>query len=140
MYMTPGGLFGRVALQLLCGFVLVALAGGGLVWVVALFFLIPAIAMSVFIFAPIECVAVLFGVRWVAWIVTPARHSLAIRVHCAEPDQFSGSHLATMFRVRCNGRSLDNIVSDSRVLAAAAFARQTAIRLSPSWPNLLNQN
>jgi hypothetical protein len=69
--MTLGGLFGRIALQLLCGFVLAALAGGGLVWLVVLFFVLPAIGMSVFIFAPIEYVAARFGVRRVAWIVTP---------------------------------------------------------------------
>ena len=60
-----------MALQLLCGFVLVALAGGGLIWVIALFLLMPAIGMSVFIFAPIEYVAARFGLRWVAWIITP---------------------------------------------------------------------
>ncbi|NTG20682.1 hypothetical protein G6L00_09595 [Agrobacterium rhizogenes] len=69
--MTLGDLFGRTALQLLCGVVLVALAGGGLVWVVAVFFVMPVIGMSVFIFAPIEYVSARFGVRWVAWIVTP---------------------------------------------------------------------
>ncbi|MGZ9720281.1 hypothetical protein [Rhizobium miluonense] len=69
--MTLGGLFGRVALILLFGLVLVPLAGGGLVWVVALFLVVPAIGMSVFIFAPIEYVAARLGVRWLAWIATP---------------------------------------------------------------------
>ncbi|GAJ97014.1 ABC transporter transmembrane domain-containing protein [Rhizobium rhizogenes] len=34
-------------------------------------FVLPAIGMSVFIFAPIEYVAARFGIRWVTWIVTP---------------------------------------------------------------------
>ncbi|TIX90491.1 hypothetical protein [Rhizobium sp. P44RR-XXIV] len=71
MYMTLGGLFGRIALQLLCGFVLVAVTGGGLVWIIVMFLLVPCIGMSVFIFAPIEYFAARFGVRWLAWIVTP---------------------------------------------------------------------
>lgn len=69
--MTLGGLFGRIALQLLCGFVFVALAGEGLFWIIALFLVVPAIGMSVFIFALIEYVAARLGVRWIAWIVTP---------------------------------------------------------------------
>lgn len=69
--MTLGGLFGRIALLLVGGSILVPFYGGGLMWVVALFLAAPAIGMALLIFAPIEYIAARYGVRWLAWIVTP---------------------------------------------------------------------
>lgn len=69
--MALGGLFGRIALLLVGGSILVPFFGGGLMWVVALFLVAPAVGIALLIFAPMECVAARFGLRWLAWIATP---------------------------------------------------------------------
>ncbi|TAZ60784.1 hypothetical protein ELH75_05855 [Rhizobium leguminosarum] len=78
--MTFGGLFGRIALQMFFGLLLVVFAGGGFYWIIAFFLTIPAIGLSVLIFAPLEYISAPLGARWFAWIAMPFVGALCPRL------------------------------------------------------------
>ncbi|AUW41104.1 hypothetical protein [Rhizobium leguminosarum] len=93
--MTLGGLFGRIALQMFFGFVLVLFAGGGLYWILAFFLAVPAIGLSLVIFAPVEYLSARLGVRWLAWIAIPFVGALCPRLVAlvdSNPNFAAGVH------------------------------------------------
>ncbi|MBB4115810.1 membrane protein implicated in regulation of membrane protease activity [Rhizobium sp. BK226] len=98
--MTLGGLFGRVAFQMFFGVLFVLFAGGGLYWIIAIFFTIPAIGLSLLIFAPLEYLSASLGVRWLAWIAMPFVGALCPRLVAlvdSNPNFASGVHDLAFF-------------------------------------------
>ncbi|KZS49570.1 hypothetical protein FHX10_005177 [Rhizobium sp. BK591] len=98
--MTLGGLFGRVAFQMFFGVLFVLFAGGGLYWIIAIFFTIPAIGLSLLIFAPLEYLSARLGVRWLAWIAMPFVGALCPRLVAlvdSNPNFASGVHDLAFF-------------------------------------------
>lgn len=62
---------GRIFLQVVCLLLVSLLFGGGIVFVVALFFALPLIALSILILTPLECLAVNFRMRWISLLASP---------------------------------------------------------------------
>ncbi|EJZ20516.1 hypothetical protein NE852_05505 [Rhizobium sp. Pop5] len=98
--MTLGGLFGRIALQMFFGFVLVLFAGGGLYWIVAFFLTIPALGLSLLVFAPLEYLSARLGFRWFSWVAIPFVGALCPRLVALvdmKPNFAAGVHDLSFF-------------------------------------------
>jgi len=85
---------------MLFGFLLVLFAGGGLYWIVAFFLTIPAISLSLLIFAPLEYFSARLGARWFAWIAMPFVGALCPRLVAlvdSNPNFAAGVHDLSFF-------------------------------------------